>query len=244
MIQINLIPDVKREYLHARRTRDIAVSVSILVSIGAAGVVGIMLLFLSTQAAREYLADLTIKNEYETLSGVENLTDMVTIENQLSLISQQHAKKSMDSRLFSILQAVNPVAPNQVAFTTVTLDPVGKALTLEGQTAGGYSAFETLVKTIQNTNITYKLGGEGDEITSPIASEVIPGDSSYGIDSDNARVLRFELTVMYTDGLFDNTMQRIQIVAPARKVDVTDSKLRVPDSLFTVPATDEEEVTE
>ena len=244
MIQINLIPDVKREYLHARRVRDIAISVSILVSIGAAGVVGIMLLFLSTQAAREYLADRTIDSEYEKLSAVENLAGMVTIENQLSLISQQHANKSMDSRLFSVLQAVNPVAPNQVQFTTVTLNPEAGSLLLEGQTAGGYRAFETLAKTIQNTKITYKNSGDDDDTTSPIATDVIPGDSNYGIDSDNTRVLRFEMTVMYTVGLFDNTMQELQVIAPARKVDVTDSKLRVPDSLFAIPAADEEGTTE
>ena len=244
MIQINLIPDVKREYLQARRMRDIAISISIIVSIAAAGVVGIMLLFLSTQAAREYLADRTIESEYDTLSNVENLTHMVTIENQLSLISQQHANKSMDSRLFSILQAINPINPNSVQFTTVTLNPEEGLLMLEGQTPGGYRAFETLTKTIENTSITYKNSEEGEEMTSPIASEVLPGDSNYGIDSDNTRVLRFELTVVYTKGLFDNTMQSLQVVAPERRIDVTDSKLRVPDSLFAIPATDEEDVTE
>lgn len=244
MIQINLIPDVKREYLHARRMRDVTISISIIVSIAAAAVVGIMLLFVSTQLARVYLAESAIESEYEKLSSVENLTEMVTIENQLSLISQQHASKSMNSRLFSVLQAINPVAPNEVQFTMITLDPENGSLLLEGQAAGGYQAFETLAKTIQNTTITYKNGADGAEKTSPIASEVLPGDSNYGIDSDNARVLRFEMTIMYTKGLFDNTTQDLQVIAPARKIDVTDSKLRVPDNLFAIPATDEQEVTE
>ncbi len=121
MIQINLIPDVKREYLRARRMRDIAISLSIVASIAGAALVGVMLLILFSQQAREYFADQGIKSEYEKLSNVEDLSDMVTIQNQLSLVSAQHQAKSMDSRLFSVLQAVNPAAPNDVRFTSVSI---------------------------------------------------------------------------------------------------------------------------
>ncbi len=47
------------------------------------------------------------------------------------------------------------------------------------------------------------------------------------------------MTVMYYKDLFTNAIQDVKIAAPTRKIDVTDSKLRVPDSLFSAPATDE-----
>lgn len=242
MIQINLIPDVKREYLHAKRMRDIAVSLSIFISFVAAGAVGLMLLFLSSQVAREFLADRTIETEYETLSSVENLSDMVTIQNQLSLISQQHADKSMNSRLFNVLEAINPIAPNDVRFTSIALNPEDSTLSLEGQADAGYIAVETLVKTIQNTTIDYTDGSESAEIESAdFASDVTVSETSYGIAADNKRVLRFKMTITHAEGLFDNTKQDVDIIAPQKKIDVTDSKLRVPDSLFAVPAADEEE---
>ena len=240
MIQINLIPDVKREYLHAKRMRDVAISLSTFISIVAAGAVGLMLLFLSTQAARELLADRTIEAEYDKLSSVENLSDMVTIQNQLSLISQQHADKSMDSRLFKVLEAINPIAPNDVRFTSITLLPEDSTLSLEGQADGGYIAVETLTKTIQNTVISY-TDKDAEAKTVDFASEVSVGETSYGVAGNDKRVLRFEMKIVYADGLFDNTMQNVRVIAPTRKIDVTDSKLRVPDSLFAIPAADEEE---
>lgn len=246
MIQINLIPDVKREYLYARHMRDVAISVSILVSIVAAAAVGLMLLFLASQAARELLADRTIDAEYEKLSSTENLTNMVTIQNQLSLISQQHANKSIDSRLFNVLQAINPEAPNDVRFSSIAISPEDGELIFEGQADAGYPAVETLVKTIRNTEISYTQGGDDeDPQTQPFASEITVGDTSYGVSADNnKRVLRFDMTIVYAEGLFDNSIQNVRIIAPTRKIDVTDSKLRVPESLFTLPAADEEEATE
>ncbi|NCU38865.1 hypothetical protein EOL96_07495 [Candidatus Saccharibacteria bacterium] len=242
MIQINLIPDVKREYLHAKRMRDVAISLSTFISIVAAGAVGLMLLFLSTQAARELLADRTIEAEYDKLSNVENLSDMVTIQNQLSLISVQHADKSMNSRLFKVIEAINPIAPNDVRFTSIALNPEDSTLTLEGQADAGYIAVETLVKTVQNTSIDYTDGSENAKIQSAeFASDVTVSETSYGIAADNKRVLRFKMTITHVEGLFDNTKQDVEIVAPEKRVDVTDSKLRVPDSLFAVPAADEEE---
>lgn len=242
MIQINLIPDVKREYLRARRMRDVAISLSIVASIAGVGLVGVMLLLLSSQAAREYFADQAIKSEYESLSSVQDLSEMVTIQNQLTLISDQHENKSMDSRLFSVLQAVNPAAPNNVQFTSVTLDPEQGTLKFEGLAEGGYTAVEALTKTIQNTDISYTDGTEGAEVsTEPFATEVIVGETSYGLTAENKRVLRFEMVVTYSPELFTNTIQDVKISAPTRKIDVTDSKLRVPSSLFSAPAVDEGE---
>lgn len=242
MIQINLIPDVKREYLHARRMRDVAISLSIFISIVAASAVGLMLLFLSIQVTRDLLADRTIESEYKKLSSVDNLTDMVTIQNQLSLISVQHADKSINSRLFNVLQAINPPAPNDARFTSISLNPEDSTLFLEGQADGGYLAVETLKKTIQNTSISFTDGSEGAATeTGDFASDVTVGETSYGITDNNRRVLRFTIEITYIDGLFNNTKQDVKIVAPDRKIDVTDSKLRVPDSLFAIPAADEEE---
>ncbi|HTK39364.1 MAG TPA: hypothetical protein VL362_00695 [Patescibacteria group bacterium] len=240
MIQINLIPDVKREYLRARRLRDIAISVAIVVSIAGVAVVIVMALILSSQAAREYFADQNIKTEYAKLSEVKDLSDMVTIQNQLSLISGQHQNKTMDSRLFSVLQAINPAPPNDVQFTSVILDPETGTLTFEGLTNGGYTAVESLTKTIQNTKINSTDGSKGAEVNSePFATDVSVGETSYGITSDNQRVLRFDMVVTYLPSLFTNEIRQVNIVAPSRKIDVTDSKLRVPSSLFSAPAADE-----
>lgn len=239
MIQINLLPDVKQEYLRARRTRNLTISVSILTGLAAGGIVVLLALALGAQAAREFAADNSIKNEYEELSSVDNLSELVTLQNQLSMISSQHEGKSMDSRLFSFLQVVNPRSPNNVQFSGVNLSPTGSTLKLEGSTSGGYPAVEALSKTIMNTKLEYVVDQE--RTSEPIASKVSIIDTGIGEDSTGKRVLRFEVIVSYHEQLFVNTSKGVKIVGPDRRIDVTDSRVGVPDSMFTAPVQQEED---
>lgn len=239
MIQINLLPDVKQEYLRARRTRNFAISASIIVGLAAGAVVVLLALMLGAQAAREVIADNSIESEYEKMSQVENLSELVTLQNQLNLISSQHENKSVDSRLFSFLQVVNPKSPNNVQFSSVTLNPEETQLTLEGVTEGGYPAVEALTKTIMNTDLEYVSGQERS--SEPVASKVSIAGTSFGEDSSGKRVLRFEVVVDFHDQLFVNSAKSVKIAGPDRRIDVTDSRIGVPDSLFTAPIEDEEE---
>lgn len=244
MIQINLIPDIKREYLRARKMRDLTVSMSIVISIAAAALVGIMILLLGAQVVRETLADNAIKTEYEKLASVESLSEMVTIQNQLSLISSQHETATRDSRIFTVLQVINPQRPNNVTFSSVIHDPTTRTLVLEGSASAGYPALEELLKTIRSVNITYDDANVEEGNTSvPFAEQVMTGESSYGVDSDNQRTLRFSINVTYKEGVFTNTIKddSIRIVGPTREINVTDSRVRVPDSLFAAPARDLDE---
>lgn len=239
MIQINLLPDVKQEYLRARRTRNLAISISIFVGLAAVGVVVLLALMLGGQIARELLSDNKIDSEYEKMSQVENLSELVTLQNQLNLISSQHDKKSVDSRLFSFLQVINPKAPNDVQFSTVSLDPENLQLKLEGVTAGGYPAVEALKKTILNTDMEYVSNQE--RYSEPVSDRVSIESTSFGEDSSGRRVLRYEVVVDYHDMLFVNSAKNVKIVGPDRRIDVTDSRVGIPDSLFTAPLEEDEE---
>ena len=84
MIEINLIPDVKREYLHAQRMRNGVISLSILVSIIAGAAVALLVVYVGTQSAREWLTDNEIKDQYGKISSVKDANQIVTIQNQLA----------------------------------------------------------------------------------------------------------------------------------------------------------------
>lgn len=239
MIQINLLPDVKQEYLRARRTRNLAISSSIIAGLVAGGVVVVLALGLAAQATRELLVDGKIEDEYQTLSSTENLSELVTLQNQLNLISSQHENKSVDSRLFSMLQAINPAEPDDVQFSSVRLGAEDASLILEGVTGGGYAAVEALTKTIMNTKIEYLSGEEA--LSEPIATKVSIIGTGFGEDTSGKRVLRFEVSVDYHEQLFVNTAKEVEIVGPTKRIDVTDSRIGVPDSLFAAPIQDEEE---
>lgn len=243
MIQINLIPDVKQAYLKARKMRNLAITFSILAGLAAGAVVVLMVLFLLVQVGRDKLADMAIDKEYKQLSEVNDLSNLITIQNQLSLISGQHQARSVDSRLFTVLQSINPPAPNDVRFTSVKLDPTAKLLTLEGVADAGYPAVEALKKTITNAQFQYAESTEDTATTTtiPLMDEVEVGETSFGETSDGRRVLRFTMTLKYPDVLFTNKAQNARIITPTRRIDVTDSRIQVPDSLFSNPVKDTEE---
>lgn len=242
MIQINLIPDVKQQYLKARRMRNLAITLSIVAGLAAGALVVVSILFLLIQVGREKLADMSIDSEYKQLSQVSDLSNLVTIQNQLSLISGQNQSRSVDSRLFSVIESINPPAPNDVRFTSVKLDPTASLLTLEGVADAGYPAVEALKKTIANVQFEYQESAEDTQTkTIPIADELEVGETSFGQTSDGRRVLRFEITLKYPEILFTNKAHNARIITPTRKIDVTDSRIQVPDSLFSNPASDAEE---
>jgi hypothetical protein len=234
MIQINLIPDIKQELLRAQRTRRTAIGIAIMVGVASVGVVALLGAILGVQLVREVAANQTIDDEYKMFKDVDNIEDVITIQNQLQAISAYQKDRTMNSRIFDVLGAINPASPNNARFSSVRLDPTENLITIEGSAANGYAATETLRKTILNTQVESTLDGE--TTTTPLTDEVTIGETSYGEASDGSRVLSFTISFMYPDGLFDNTRKNIKVITPTAKTDVTDSKTRVPESLFTEKA--------
>lgn len=236
MIEINLVPDVKQELIKAQRVRASVISMSILVGIAAVGVVVVLAIWVfAVQTARSVITDNTIKSESDKLSKVADVSNTLTIQNQLSKLTAMHDEKSIDSRIFDILTTINPPAPNDVSITNLALDSEEKTIKIEAQAVNGYPALDVFKKTINAT--TFQFTKDGQRQSVDLASDMSDSDRSYGEDASGAKVLRFTLTFTYPDELFTKTAQNATIVAPTRK-NATDSFLGVPKSLFTQKASD------
>jgi len=239
MIEINLVPDVKQELLKAQRVRASVISIAIVVGIGAVGVVVLLAIWVfAVQTARDVLTDNTIKNESQKLANVEDISNTLTIQNQLTKLPGLHDEKNIDSRIFEILTTINPPEPNTVAITSLALDSEEKTIKIEAQAANGYPALEVFKKTIEATTFDYVDDGKRGTVN--LASGMSDSDRSYGEDAAGAKVLRFTLTFTYPPELFARTSRDARIVAP-NKTNVTDSFLGVPTSLFTQKAEDTSE---
>lgn len=239
MIEINLVPDVKQELIKAQRVRAGVISMAILVGIIAAGVVVVLAIWVfAVQTARNVITDNSIKSESEKLSKVEDISNTLTIQNQLSKLSAMHDSKHIDSRLFDILTTINPPEPNNIAITKLTLDSETSSVTVEGQAVNGYPALEVFKKTIAATKFEYSRDGESQSV--PLATEISDSERSYGENASGIKVLRFTLVFGYSEELFSRTAENAIIVAPGR-TNVTDSFVGVPKSLFTQRAADTED---
>ena len=222
MIQINLIPDVKQELIRAQRARTTVISVAIIAGIIALGLVALLASYVfGAQTLRSSLLDNAIKSESQELASVPDLTNTLTIQNQLTKLDDMHSNKEIDSRLFDILASTNPPAPNNVTISTLEYDPTSELIQIEGQAANNYAAVEVFKKTILNTVVTYR--DESDEIVEmPLTDMVSIEETSYGEDASGQKVLRFTISFMYPKEVFANSARNLTINAPNRPENFTD----------------------
>ena len=231
MIEINLLPNVKRELLKTRAMRNRVISISFLVGGVSIATVVVLALILGSQFAAEAVQNKVIKDRNDKLMAVEDLNKVVTIQNQLTKINEQHSRKKINSRIFDVVTAVNPVTPNNVSFSDIKVNPESKTITLEGSAVNGYSALETLKKTILNTKIQTTDGDKSSEVS--LTKEIKDGDTSFGENSEGKKVLQFSFSFEYAEELLAPANNgTVSVLTPTGKVDVTDSRQGIPDSLF------------
>lgn len=151
MIQFNLLPDVKLDYIKTRRTKRLVM----LVSMAAAGIslAALIIMFLTVQVAqKKHISDLNkdIKSQEKTLSDTPDLNKILTIQNQLSLLPELHNNKPLTSRLFGYIQQVTPV---NTFISSLNIDFVENTVTLSG-TADSLVRINTFADTLKFA--TYK----------------------------------------------------------------------------------------
>lgn len=132
MIQFNLLPDVKLEFVKANKIKRLVVVVS---SIVAAGLLIItLLLFLSVRVVQaRHVTSLNnqISSTTATLKNTPNLNQILTIQNQLSALTSLHDKKPVASRLSGYISQLTPatvtISQLEVDFTKNTIQITGTA---------------------------------------------------------------------------------------------------------------------
>lgn len=109
MIQLNLLPDIKLEYLRAQRTKRFFILTSMVVSGGAIAVVVLMALFVyGIQARHSANLDRDIGSNIEALEATPNLSQILTVQNQLDELPNLHDAKPTVSRMFDYFTVLVP----------------------------------------------------------------------------------------------------------------------------------------
>jgi len=236
MIEINLVPDVKQELIKAQRIRSTVVSTAISVAAISVGLVTLLAIYVfAVQTVRGAVADDAIKKGSAQLAEVEDLSKTLTIQNQLTKISMLHDQSKIDSRIFDVLTAIIPPAPNDVQISSLTIDASTDTITIEGQATNSYAAVEVFRKTIEGAQVKFTTDGNEQEVV--LASNISTGDTSYGEDSSGAKVLRFTISFTYDEALFAPSSENATVVITTQG-NATDSYLGVPKSIFVDRAKD------
>lgn len=136
MLQFNLLPDVKIEYVKARQTQRIVIGTSIIAIIAAVGVT-LLLAGIVYGVQKKSLSDLDsdVHKYSSQLKSVPDLGKILTIQNQLGALSGLHQKKIVSSRVFKVVEQTTPdgVTISDVAtdFTANTMSISGAAASLD-----------------------------------------------------------------------------------------------------------------
>jgi len=219
MIQFNLLPDIKLEYIKAEHTRRLVIALSVVVT---AVSVLILLSFLSLTAVHhKRISNFNTKINSDN-SKVENQTDInkvLTVQNQLESLTALHAGKPAATRLADYLNETTPVTANINSFD---IDFTQQTMIITG-TADSLSTINQYVDTLKFT--TYSTSSSSDS-TKAFSNVVL---SSFGLTQHEAS---YTVNLSYDPAIFDIT-QDVKLTVPNQVT--TRSETSQPTDLFKLP---------
>lgn len=146
MIQFNLLPDIKIQYLKAKRQKHLVMltsSLVIVVSVTAMALLLSIVFGLQKKNLADLSRDITAKSA--ELKSTKNLNRMLTVQNQLTSLPALHDGKPVASRLYGYVAQLTPtdasISRLEVDFQKNTLSVTGAANSL-----GTVNAFADALK--------------------------------------------------------------------------------------------------
>lgn len=220
MIQFNLLPDVKLQYIKTQRLQRLIVSICIIASVAALALFLAMILVVDLWQHRS-INDLTSKIQTASaqLQSTKNLNKVLTVQNQLNSLDSLHSQKPEAKRLFGYLYTATP---DKVTISDMTVDFSAHTMTITGA-APTLKNVNTFVDSLKFT--MYKAGT--DDTTQHAFSDVVL--SSFGRNEQGAS---YTIDLNFDSVIFDNTKD-IKLIVPDRIT--TRSIVDSPNVLFNGP---------
>jgi len=222
MIQLNLLPDVKQQYIKAQRQRRMITSVSIIVMV--VSVVILALLFGYNLALKKHLHDLNndISSNSQQLKSEPHINTILTVQNQLESLPALDSANPAVSRLFQTY--LNELTPADISISNFDADTTQKQITITGS-SDSLSSVNQYVDVIKKT--TYSINNE--KATQPAFSDIVL--SNFGLSSDPinpAQAATYTITFDYDPAIL-NVEYNVTLQVPSI---TTRADVNVPTSLF------------
>lgn len=201
MIQFNLLPDVKIEFIRTQRTKRMV----ILGALGLAGLsIGLLLVMVSYSAVQDrHIGNLDkdIKSITEELESNEELTSILSVQNQLQSLPALYNGRPAASRL---PQYLDQTTPTGVGIGRLIIDFSANSMEIAG-TAPTLEAINNYIDTLKFT--TFKAGDESGSENNAFTGVVL---SEFGRDDSEAT---FVVTLIFNPQIFDAT-KSIELTVP------------------------------
>lgn len=205
MIQFNLLPDIKLEYIKARRTKRMIMLIAFIVSGSAVGLF-VLLLVTVHGFQKTHINNLTddINAKKAELDQIKDLDKILTIQNQLNSLGGLHDQKPVVTRFYTYLPQLVPAKTgNQIlTLSDVTVSFTDTTMSFSGS-ADSLATINKFVDTLKFATFENQDGADINAFSEVKLSShgTQEGENSYKID------LKF-------DPLIFDSSQDIQLKVP------------------------------
>src|SRR5690606_35550427 len=194
MIQFNLLPDIKLEYIRARRMKRMVMGLGIVASAVALAIFFVLFVVVNV-VQREHISNLNndIKQGVDELKAKPDLAKVLTVQNQLTALPQLHEGKPAASRIIPFL---TQLTPSNASISNITVDHDAGTMNVAGS-ANSLVTVNKFADTLKFTTFTIN-----DDATSKqnAFSEVVL--SSFGVNDQGSS---YYLTFKFNPEIFNNT---------------------------------------
>lgn len=219
MIEFNLLPDIKQQFIKARRTKRLIVSLSIIVGGIAIAIFILLLLYVDVfQKARINSLKNQINNSNSQLASNTNLNKILTIQNQLNTLPTIYKQLPASNRLFNYLTELLPV---NATVSSLSVDFTKDTVNMSG-TADSAETINQFIDTLNFANYTVA----GSTASTPAFSAITVGSISV---SNSTNSTNYSLTFNFDPRLF-NSQYNTQLIVPS--LTTTRSILNQPTDIF------------
>jgi hypothetical protein len=210
MIKINLLPDIKIQYINAQRTKYKFISAAVIVSIVFVALVALLAVHVHVvQVAQLNNKQKSIDNSLKTLQSDPDAVKVATLQNQLQGLTTLANQKPSIARMFGYLQEL---VPTNVGLNSVNVDPSTSSFKLAG-TTNTYQSANAFSDILKHAQFNFQTNGQNQSLT-PFSSIVFSnlGKSSGSSGGNNS--VSFTVSMTYDAKLFDSSIQKPTIVIP------------------------------
>jgi len=218
MIEFNLVPDIKIEFLKTEKAKRMVFSIAMIV--GAISVAVIVLLFaiLELQSHQITTNKNDIKKYSDQLTGTSDINKILTIQNQLKTVVTLYQQAPDVARLYNYLPQV---VPANVTIGHLTIDFTANSLKITGS-APDLETVNTFADTLKFATYT---ADQKSTATKAFTNVLL---DSFGRDQTGAS---YDFSVTFDPALFDRT-QNVKLSVPVGYVSTRSFTGLPSDNLF------------
>ena len=227
MLELNLLPDVKINFLKTQSLKHSIVSICIIVSIVFLALFGAFIYYVYIYQKNEISNQNTKITSYiAQIKSNKNLDKILTIQNQLNSLPNIESQTTVPSRLFGF---ISQFTPTKATISDLNVDLTSNSITLNGS-ADSLSTVNQFVDTLKFT--TYNTPTSKDKTA---FSSVSLASFSYSSSNSNpSNSAQYSISFNYDPALLSNS-NTVNLIVP--NITTTRSILNQPLNLFKANST-------